>query len=127
MAMQPTTTQRVFAALEHIDPNATHTLKSVYRDDDFSAIVEWINPGEVFEDPHSHPMAAHVFVVVAGEGEALVGHGKWEKMKAGDFVVNPKEKVHAMRNTSPDQRFVWVCVHMPKGSRVTDPRTEDDE
>ena len=121
------TTERVFTALDHIDPAATKTLKSVFRDEDLTAIVEWINPGETFEDPHSHPESAHVFVVVSGEGDALVGHGKWEKTKPGDFVVNPRHKVHAMRNTSTSERFVWVCVHITNGPHVTDERTEDDE
>ena len=127
MTMESTPTQRVFGALEYIDPTATKTLKSVFRDEDFSAIVEWIDPGDTFEDPHSHPESAHVFVVVSWEGDAFVGHGKWEKMKAGDFVVNPRNKVHAMRNTSKDQRFVWVCVHMTNGPHVTNARTDDDE
>ena len=98
-------TQRVFTALDHIDPAATKTLKSVFRDEDLTAIVEWINPGETFEDPHSHPESAHVFVVVSGEGDALVGHGKWETMKAGDFVVNPRHKVHAI---DVDVDMVWI-------------------
>jgi mannose-6-phosphate isomerase-like protein (cupin superfamily) len=128
MTTQPSTAQRIFTTADYVDPNAERTLNSAYRDEDFSAIVEWINPGEVFEDPHSHPKSSHVFVVMEGEGEALVGNGTWKKIVTGQFVVNPRGKVHAMRNTSSDHRLVWVCVHMPNpGPYVVEPRTETDD
>ena len=123
----PSTTQRVFTARDHIKENAEHTVQSVYRDQDMGALVEWIEPGKSFEEPHWHPESAHIFVFVEGEGEALVGKGKWEKVKAGQFYICSRNKAHAMRNTSKDKRLAWVCVSVSHGKYVVNPATEHDE
>lgn len=109
----PSTTQRVFTTKDYLVDNAERTVRAVYRDQDFTALVEWIDPGKSFEEPHSHAQSAHTFVVIEGEGEALLEGDHWQRVKAGDFVVNPRNKIHAMRNTSKDKRLVWVCTHMP--------------
>lgn len=90
-------------------------------------MVEWVEPGKDFEAPHSHPESAHVFVFLEGEGEALTGNGKWEKVQAGQFYVCPREKVHAMRNTSKDKRLMWVCIAASHGKYVVNTRTENDQ
>ena len=123
---QASIVQRIFTAAEHVDEGTEKSVQSVYRDEDLSALVEWISPGKAFEEPHSHPESAHVFVVLEGEGEALVGEGRWEKISAGQFVVQPRNKVHAMRNLSTTQRIVWVCVAVSHGRYVVEERTEQD-
>ena len=123
----PSTTQRIFTTKDYIKENAEKTVVSTYRDQDLVSLVEWIDPGKSFEEPHWHPQSAHVFVVVEGEGEALVGSGKWETIKAGQFIVNPREKVHAMRNTSKTDRLAWVCVHIPGPGHSTNIVSEDHE
>ena len=128
MTSEPPTTQRIFTPAEHIDPDAPRTLKRVYNDQDIAAFVEWINPGGgIFQPPHSHPESAHIFVVLEGEGQALTGEGKWERIQAGQFVVQPRNKVHAMRNTSPDKRMSWVSIDVNSGPYVMEERTEQDE
>ena len=100
-----------------------------YHDEDMTMLVEWNMPGKAYTEIHSHPQSAHVFVILEGEGEALVGKGKWEKVKAGDFYVCPRNKVHNLRTTSKDKRLVWVCTHITQHSQpyVINQATEQDE
>ena len=127
MTTEPTT-QRLFTAAEYVDPQSERTLQSVYRDQDLGTLVEWVNPGGgIFEPIHSHTATAHVFVFLEGEGEALLGRGEWQKIGAGQFIVQPREKVHGIRNTSPTQRLVWVTVSVRNGPSETRPGTEDAE
>ncbi len=103
------------------------TVVSTYRDQDLVAIVEWCDPGKEFQPPHWHPEAAHVFIFTEGEGEALIGHGQWATVRAGQFLVNPREKVHAVRNASATERLVWACVHVSNGPVSTNEVGEDHE
>jgi quercetin dioxygenase-like cupin family protein len=106
---------RIFTVEDFIKEDATRTVVATYRDEDVVTLVEWIDPGKEFEPPHWHPEAAHIFVFMSSEGEALVGNGKWEPVRAGQFIVNPRNRVHAMRNTSTTERLVWACVHVTHG------------
>ena len=118
--------QRVFHALDYID-GRERPVRGVYNDQDMTMLVEWNNPGQPYTEIHSHTEAAHVFVILEGEGEALVGNGKWEKVKAGDFYVCPRNKVHNLRTTSKDKRLVWVCTHITHGlPYVVNNSTEHD-
>ena len=117
--------QRIFTVSDYLKPNARGgTVNLVYRGEDVTTLVEYIEPGATLEDPHWHPESAHVFVVVEGEGEALVGNGVWEPIRAGQFIIQPRNKVHAMRNPSNDKRMVYVCVDIDKGQYVVN---ESDE
>jgi mannose-6-phosphate isomerase-like protein (cupin superfamily) len=106
---------RIFTIADFVNEDAARTVVATYRDEDVVTLVEWIDPGKEFEPPHWHPEAAHVFVFMSGEGEALVGNGKWEPVRAGQFIVQPRNRVHAMRNTSATERLVWACVHVTHG------------
>ena len=118
--------QRIFTAKDFVKDLAERTVQSAYKDQDISAFVEWIDPGKTFQAPHSHPQSAHIFVFLEGEGEALLGNGRWEKVRAGQFLVCPRDKVHAMRNTS-GKRVVWVSVDVNNGQYVVTPNSETDD
>jgi len=119
----PMPANRIWTAAEQVDPAMQRPIRGVYADQDLMTLVEWAPPGQWSEPPHTHPESAHVFLVVEGEGEALVD-GKWEKIRAGQFIVQPRNKVHAMRNPSQDKAFVWVCVSLSKGRYVVEDRPE---
>lgn len=119
---------RIFSTSDFVKSDAERTVARAYTDEDQATLVEWIEPGGgLLEPPHWHSGAAHVFIVISGEGEALVGHGQWQKIRAGQFIVNPRGKVHAMRNTSSSERLVWVCVHVAPGSGEKNEVGEDHE
>lgn len=124
MSTQPS--QRIFTAKEYVKDSAERTVQMAYKDQDISAFVEWIDPGKTFQSPHSHPQSAHIFVFLEGEGEALLGNGKWEKVRAGQFLVCPRDKVHAMRNNS-DKRVVWISVDVNSGPYLATPKAESDD
>ena len=122
--------QRVFHTYDYIDPSMERPVRGVYHDEDMTMLVEWNEPGKPYTEIHSHAESAHVFVILEGEGEALVGKGKWEKVKAGDFYVCPRNKVHNLRTTSKDKRLVWVCTHIVEhGQKYTTNNsvTENDD
>jgi quercetin dioxygenase-like cupin family protein len=119
----PSSDQRIFTARDYYEENVERPIRMTYRDDDLMTLVEWAPPGELSEPPHSHPTSAHVFVFLEGEGEALVEPGKWEKVQAGQFIIEPRNKVHAIRSTT-DKPLLWVCVAVYDGPYVIEPHQE---
>lgn len=124
----PTTTQRIFNIRDYVKPPEEKAEHLLYGDPDISALVWWAEPGKSHLDIHSHPNSAHVYVILEGEGEALMGKGKWDKIHAGQVIINPRKKIHGIRNTSKDKRLVWVsCTVSQGGPYVATPGTEKDE
>ena len=74
---------RIFTTSDFIKPGAERPVARTYSDEDLTTLVEWCEPGVDFEPIHWHPEASHVFIFTEGEGEALVGNGQWEPVKAG--------------------------------------------
>lgn len=121
----PNTSQRVFNMTEFLLPPGQKRVVSVYRDQDMGALMEWCEPGTVAEEIHKHPESSHIFVFIQGEGEVLVGNGKWEKVKAGQFYVCPRDRAHAVRNNNTE-RLVWFCASVSHGKYVVQNTNEHD-
>ena len=56
--------------------------------------------------PHQH-QATEVFLVLAGEGEARIGAGPWQKIEKGTALAVPPETTHTVKNTG---RGELVCL-----------------
>ena len=56
--------------------------------------------------PHQH-RATEVFLVLAGEGEARIGAGPWQKIEKGTALAVPPETTHTVKNTG---RGELVCL-----------------
>ena len=56
--------------------------------------------------PHQH-QATEVFLVLAGEGEARIGAGPWQKIGKGSALAVPPETTHTVKNTG---RGELVCL-----------------
>ena len=56
--------------------------------------------------PHQH-QATEVFLVLAGEGEAQIGAGPWQKIEKGTALAVPPETTHTVKNTG---RGELVCL-----------------
>ena len=123
------TDQRIFDPLDHVTDEEIEPLDHMlYADDDVDVLIWWADPGKTHLDIHKHPQSAHVYFIMEGEGEALLGNGVWQPVRAGNVIVNPREKVHALRNTMETGRLIWTsatCVGA--GPYVMVPATEDEE
>ena len=56
--------------------------------------------------PHRH-QATEVFLVLAGEGEARIGAGPWQRIGKGTALAVPPETTHTVKNTG---RGELVCL-----------------
>lgn len=70
-----------------------------------------------FEPGQEHPAHVHadqdkLYVVIAGEGEAVVGESK-DLVGPGDIVFAHAGAVHSLRNTSSTRRLVVIAVLGP--------------
>jgi quercetin dioxygenase-like cupin family protein len=102
---------RIFDPMNYVVDGEVPPLDRIlYADDDVDVLIWWAEPGKTHLDIHKHPRTAHVFVVIEGEGEALLGGGHWEPVRPGHVIVNPREKVHALRNTMDEGRLVWLSA-----------------
>ncbi len=84
--------------------------RMLYADQDVDVLLWTAEPGQSHLDVHKHPTSAHVYFIIEGEGEALMGKDKWEKVKPGQVIVNPRGKVHTLRNTMSTGTLVWISA-----------------
>jgi mannose-6-phosphate isomerase-like protein (cupin superfamily) len=63
------------------------------------------------QDMHSHPAQEQVYVIVAGQGQMLVGDEKRE-VAIGTLVFVPPATPHAIRNTGAEP-LVYVSATAP--------------
>ena len=61
--------------------------------------------------PHRH-QATEVFLVLAGEGEARIGAGPWQRIEKGTALAVPPETTHTIRNTGRGE-LVSLTVMTP--------------
>ncbi len=61
---------------------------------------------------HVHADQDKLYVVLSGEGEAVVGESQ-QVVKAGDFVFADAGTVHSMKNVSESERLVVMTVFGP--------------
>ncbi len=60
---------------------------------------------------HTHETQIDSIYVLEGEGEAYV-NGKWEKIKAGDYIFVPPKEEHGVKNTGEGPLKLFI-VHSP--------------
>ena len=66
---------------------------------------------------HVHEAQDKVYLVLAGEGEAIVGQHQ-DLIGPGALVFAPSGIVHSMRNTSDTRRLVVVTVMGPPAAHA---------
>ena len=122
------TEHRIFTPIDHVkDGDVAPLDHMLYADDDVDLLIWWAEPGGTALELHKHPNNAHVYFVLQGEGEALLGSGEWVKVKAGQAIVNPKDKVHSLRNTMSSGKLVWASVTCGPGPYQAIPGDEKEE
>jgi len=123
------TDRRIFTPKDHVTDQEISPLDHMlYADDDVDVLIWWAEPGKTHLDIHKHPQSAHVYFIMEGQGEALLGNGVWQQVKAGDVIVNPRNKVHALRNTMQSGRLIWTsATAVGAGPYVMVPCSEDEE
>ncbi|NPA49102.1 MAG: cupin domain-containing protein [Thermodesulfobacteria bacterium] len=60
---------------------------------------------------HTHETQIDSIYVLEGEGEAYV-NGRWEKIKAGDYIFVPAKEEHGVKNTGEKALRLFI-VHSP--------------
>ena len=109
---------------DYLKPNARGgTVNLVYRGEDITTLVEYIEPGATLEDPHWHPESAHVFVVVEGDGEALVGNGVTADVQLATATVYSGSDILQQRGPISDKSAVTA---QSKGAVYPDDFLLDD-
>ena len=105
------TEKRIFMPKEYIGKEfKSPGDRLLYADQDVDVLFWSAEPGKTHLDVHKHPHSAHVYFIIQGEGEALMGKDKWEKVTAGQVIVNPRGKVHALRNTMSSGTLAWISA-----------------
>jgi mannose-6-phosphate isomerase-like protein (cupin superfamily) len=100
---------RSFVISDHIVVDADK-LKSgrMYVGDAFRAVVLTLVPGQA-QKTHIHPSTDHAWFIVSGTGEVTMEDGKKEIVKAGHFLVHPRNSVHGLLNVGQDN-LVYVAL-----------------
>jgi quercetin dioxygenase-like cupin family protein len=87
----------------------------VYQDQDINVVVWNLLPGQE-TDVHKHPENAHTFIILKGQGEYTREADTPVPIRAGDFVIIPRETVHLIVNTgSEPMSYLAVSSIGPHG------------
>ncbi len=100
---------RSFVISDHIVVDA-EKLRSgrMYVGDAFRAVVLTLVPGQA-QKVHVHPATDHAWFIVSGTGEVTMEDGKREIVKAGHFLVHPRNTVHGIRSVG-DDNLVYIAL-----------------
>jgi quercetin dioxygenase-like cupin family protein len=52
---------------------------------------------------HQHPESAHTFLVLCGEGEYVREGVEPSQIRAGDYIIIPRQVMHGIRNTGTER------------------------
>ncbi len=83
------------------------TAKRMYKDQDISLVVWNLEPGQE-NRIHWHPESAHTFLVLCGEGEYVSEGAEPASIRAGDYIIIPRQVPHGIRNTG-EQRLSYLA------------------
>jgi quercetin dioxygenase-like cupin family protein len=78
------------------------TASRMYKDQDISLVVWNLEPGQE-NNIHQHPESAHTFLVLCGEGEYVRGEAEAVPIRAGDYIIIPRQTLHGIRNTGTER------------------------
>jgi quercetin dioxygenase-like cupin family protein len=76
-----------------------------------SCCVMRVLPGETVRPAHSHPDGEELIYVISGSGKVSVD-GEVGMLRPGTAVLFPKDSVHMVRNSGPEEMKV-VCFFAP--------------
>lgn len=100
---------RSFVISDHIVVDAEKIRSGrMYVGDAFRAVVLTLVPGQA-QEIHLHPATDHAWFIVSGTGEVTMEDGKREIVKAGHFLVHPRNTVHGIRSVGHDN-LVYVAL-----------------
>jgi quercetin dioxygenase-like cupin family protein len=78
------------------------TATRMYKDEDISLVVWNLEPGQE-NRMHHHPESAHTFLVLCGEGEYTREGTAAVPIRAGDYIIIPRQVPHSIRNTGTER------------------------
>jgi mannose-6-phosphate isomerase-like protein (cupin superfamily) len=100
---------RCFVIADHIIANPEKLQSGrMYVGDAFRAVVLTLVPGQA-QKTHMHPSTDHAWFIVSGTGAVTMEDGKKEIVKAGHFLVHPRNTVHGLLNVGEDN-LVYVAL-----------------
>jgi quercetin dioxygenase-like cupin family protein len=88
-------------AYRRFSPEAASATR-MYKDEDISLVVWNLEPGQE-NAQHSHTENAHAFLVLTGEGVYLREDADPVPIRAGDYVIIPRQVLHGIRNTGTER------------------------
>jgi quercetin dioxygenase-like cupin family protein len=101
-------------AYQQFTPEAAHAAR-MYKDQDISLVVWNLEPGQENRQ-HSHPESAHTFLVLTGEGVYLRDDADPTPIRAGDYIIIPRQVLHGIRNTGTERlSYVAFTSQGPNG------------
>jgi quercetin dioxygenase-like cupin family protein len=93
---------------ENVRPNP------MYNGERFSCVTFQMTPGQVHE-PHQHADVSQMWVIISGEGEAILDGGKRERVGPGTVIVHHPTQPHGIVALGPDD-LVYINISERGGS-----------
>jgi mannose-6-phosphate isomerase-like protein (cupin superfamily) len=80
----------------------------MYSGDRFSCVTFRMTPGQVHE-PHQHADVSQMWVILSGEGEAILGDERRERVGPGTVIVHHPMQPHGIVALGPED-LVYINI-----------------
>jgi mannose-6-phosphate isomerase-like protein (cupin superfamily) len=99
-------------------PDAATLVRFYGEDPDVNMVIWNLEPGQE-NHTHAHADFAQAFVILCGDGVLLRGaEGEPVDIKAGQVVINPRTRMHGIRNTG-SERLSYLAISTRSVSQRT--------
>lgn len=100
--------QRVYRITDFLETYETVRPHAMYNGERFSCVTFQMKPGQVHE-AHQHADVSQMWVILSGEGEAILGEERRERVGPGTVIVHHPTQPHGIVALGPDD-LVYINI-----------------
>lgn len=105
--------ERLYRIADFLKAYDTVKPTPMYMGEKLSCVTFRMTPGQVHE-PHSHADVTQMWVILSGEGEAILGDGRRERVGPGTVIVHHPTQPHGVVALGPeDLVYINISERMP--------------
>lgn len=108
--------RRIYRVADFLEVYDTVRPHPMYNGERFSCVTFQMKPGQVHE-PHYHDDVTQMWVILSGEGEAILDEGKRERVGPGTVIVHHPPQPHGIVALGPED-LVYINVSERGGARA---------
>ncbi len=99
---------RLYRIADFLQAYETVRPHPMYSGDRFSCVTFRMTPGQIHQ-PHQHADVTQMWVIISGEGEAILGDERRERVGPGTVIVHHPTQPHGIVALGPED-LVYINI-----------------